>query len=139
MDINSINGNLSGILNTNTSVDAEKNKASDSSFENTLKNIMAKGNSQGNDKALKNACKEFEGILLSMMYKEMKSTVDKSDLIPSDTGNDIFESMLDDELTKKASESGGIGLADILYKQLSKQLNTVTPSSKGDSTVVEGK
>jgi flagellar protein FlgJ len=73
------------------------------------------------DKELKSACQQFESIMLDMMYKQMKATVTKSDLIESDPGTEIFQSMLDENLMGQASKTGSFGLAESLYKQLSKQ------------------
>lgn len=70
------------------------------------------------DKKLKEACSEFEGILLQMMYKSMKDTVPKSDLIPEQSGRQIFESMLDEEIVRNASKNRTYGLAEAMYKQL---------------------
>jgi flagellar protein FlgJ len=112
---------ISGINGTNkTIVDSSKTKAADDTFEATLKNAVAKNDA----KQLRQACQEFEGIFLNMMYKEMKASVQKSGLIPEDSGQQVFEDMLDDQLTKDASQGKGMGLADMLYKQLSKQLKT---------------
>ena len=72
---------------------------------------------------------------MSMMYNEMKATVPKDDLMPQDSGKDIFDSMLDDKLMDQASQGGGIGLADIMYKQLSQQLKaTYKPVNGGEDT-----
>lgn len=131
MEIGKINN--SSINNT---LDNTKNKVTDDSFESRLKNAM----STKDDKELKKVCNDFEGLLMNMMYKEMKATVQKSDLIPKDSGTDIFNSMLDDKLMEEASKSHGVGLADMLYKQLSKQLKaTVKPDSGGASAGVEEK
>ena len=120
----------------NNNIDSVKNKVTDSGFEAQLKNAM----SAKDDKALKKVCADFEGIMMNMMYKEMKATIPKSDLLPSDSGEDIFNSMLDDKLMEEASKKQGIGLADVLYKQLSKQLKaTIKPDSEGASTGVEKK
>jgi peptidoglycan hydrolase FlgJ len=94
-----------------------KNKAADDSFEVHLKNALAKND----DKDLKNVCQEFEGILLNMMYQQMKATVPESGFLPDDPANGIFQSMLDDKLVEEASKSGSLGLADLLYKQLRRQ------------------
>lgn len=115
--------NLSNSINSieaQTSVNAQDSKtnAADKSFEDAL-NAAVK--SKDTDK-LKNVCKEFEGILMNMMYKQMKATVPKSDLIPEQSGREIFQSMLDDELVNQASERSSFGLAETLYKQLSRQV-----------------
>lgn len=104
---------------TNNS-NAAKDKVSDDGFEKRLQQAM----DQKDEKELKKVCKEFEGILLGMMYKQMKATVQKSDLVPADAGKEVFESMLDEELVNEASRGEGYGLADTLYKQLSRRLNS---------------
>lgn len=113
MEIGKINDSF-----INNSVDTTKNKVQDDSFDQRLKSAM---NSK-DEKELRKACDDFEAIMLNMMYRQMKATVQKSDLIPEDTGNEIFNSMLDDELMKEASKARGMGLADVLYKQLTKKL-----------------
>ena len=70
------------------------------------------------DAALKEACKGFEAMFLNMMYREMRSTVPKNTLFGESNAMNIFEDMRDTELTKKIAEGGGIGLGDLLYKQL---------------------
>ena len=115
MDISGINNNINRVILENS-----KKNASQESFEVTLKNALDKKD----DKQLQQVCQDFEGILLNMMYKEMKSTIHKSELMPHDAGREVFESMLDDKLVEEASKGKGLGLADLLYKQVSKQLKT---------------
>ena len=69
------------------------------------------------------ACKTFEGYFLQMMYKSMRNTVDTSgSFMKQSNAEKIFQDMLDEENSKKAAGSGnGIGLAEMLYKQLSRQ------------------
>ena len=132
MDIGKINNNY-----VNNTISETKSKTAQDDFEKQLKSAM----SSNDDKQLKSVCKQFEGIMLSMMYKEMKATVPQDDLMPQDSGKDIFDSMLDDKLMDQASQSNGIGLADILYKQLSTQLKaTYKPTNGGEDTgSVQGK
>lgn len=114
MDISRISSNQ-----INNSVSTAVNKAESNDFESRLENAMK----SKDDKELKKVCKEFEGILLGMIYKQMKATVPKSDLIPDSIGRNIFESMLDDELIEEASKNTNFGLADSLYKQLRRQIS----------------
>lgn len=131
MDIGKIDNKLD-----NNTINNAKNKVTDDAFEKRLQSAVDKKD----DKELKNVCKNFEGIILNMMYKEMKATVPKSDLIPEDPGKDIFDSMLDDKLVDEAAKSGGLGLADVLYKQLSKQHKSEhKPQNKGESSVIDKK
>lgn len=70
------------------------------------------------DEALKQACKDFESIFLSIMFKEMKKTIPENGLIEKSTGTEIFEEMHIEELSKEvANTDEGLGIADMLYEQ----------------------
>ena len=73
---------------------------------------------QAEDKKLREACQDFEAMFMSIMYKQMRNTVPENDLFGKSNGQKIFESMLDDEVMKNASKAGGMGLGDMLYRQL---------------------
>lgn len=96
----------------------QKQIQEDHAFEDVLK----KAYSSGDKEKLKEVCKEFEGFLLQMMYKQMKRTVPESELLPASSGREIFQDMLDEELIDNATQRG-IGLSDVLYKQLSRNID----------------
>lgn len=73
----------------------------------------------GDDKKLKEAAQEFESILTYTMLKHMRDAVPKSDMLKS-SAEGIYQSMLDQEVTKNAAKTQGLGIASMLYKQLSK-------------------
>lgn len=125
MEIDKIVNNINSTANVGTI----QKKNSDDSFEKHLQSAFTK-----QDQAeLKKVCQEFEGIMLNMLYKQMKATVPKSDLIAADAGRDIFQSMLDEKLVDEVAKSGGVGLSDTLYKQLSSRLkNTYKLVAEGD-------
>jgi flagellar protein FlgJ len=106
------------IQNSISTANTAKNTVEDTSFEENLKSAMERKD----EKALREACTQFEGILLQMMYKQMKATVPKGTLIPKSYGTEYFEGMLDEALVDNAAKTNSIGLADIMYKQLSKQM-----------------
>ena len=72
------------------------------------------------NKDIKEASVQLEGLLLKMMYTEMWKTVPKDELFGDSNAMDIYRDMYNEELTKKVAEGGGIGLADFIYKQLTK-------------------
>jgi len=90
----------------------------DQGFADVLKNAY----SSGDKEKLKQVCREFEGIMLQMMYKQMKKTVPESELLPASSGREIFQEMLDEELINNATQRG-IGLSDVLYRQLSMNMD----------------
>lgn len=142
MDIGKIGVNTNMASSGLDSASAERaaQQAQDSEFEKLLQAAIEKKDEKG----LKEACRQFEGIIIEMMYKQMKATVVKSGFLEQDPGTDIFNSMLDEKLADIASQSGGFGLAETLYKQLSRQYgisgNSGSDSGKktGNITELEG-
>ena len=72
---------------------------------------------------LKKACKEFESILISYMFKSMRDTVQKSGLLDeSETSpENMFRSMFDAEVAKEMCMKNNLGLAELLYRQLTEK------------------
>jgi len=122
MDIGKIGGSAADILNNG--VTRSVTQASDDDFAKRLE-AAAQGK---DDKELKKACQEFEAIMLDMLYKQMKATVTKSGLFKKEAGREIFETMYDEKLMEEASKTGSLGLADSMYKQLSRQYGKAVPS-----------
>lgn len=74
------------------------------------------------DKRLKEACKDFEALFLSIVLKQMRKTVPKSELFGSDPAEETFQEMMDDEIGKAAAKTSSIGIADMLYRQLTSEM-----------------
>lgn len=113
MDISSINGNT-----YNNMLVQKKEKIEEKSFETALNEAVKKED----DKQLKEACEEFEQYFVNTLFKEMRNTVHRDGLIPKSQGEKLFEDMLYDEYSKEISKGKGIGISDMMYKQLSKPL-----------------
>ncbi|MCK4257470.1 MAG: rod-binding protein [Halanaerobiales bacterium] len=92
-------------------------------IEDNVKNKkLDTGQNQGEkDKALYDACKNFEAIFTQLVFKEMRKSVEKSDLVNGGFGEEVFEGMLDEEIAQSSAESNG-SLANLLYQQLRLQL-----------------
>ena len=88
------------------------------SFESKLRSAMT----TQNEAELKNACVQFEELMLGILYKSMKATIQRSELVPEAPGRDIYEQWQDDALMKKIAERGTFGLADMMYRQLSQRM-----------------
>ena len=88
------------------------------SFESKLRSAMT----TQNETELKDACMQFEELMLGILYKSMKATIQRSELVPASPGRDIYEQWQDDALMKKIAERGTFGLADMMYKQLSQRM-----------------
>jgi flagellar protein FlgJ len=128
-------------VSQNTTYDSAQTAADSVQFKQKLKALTDKtaaaeqssGVGAGvdkKDKELKEACKGFEAMFLSMMYKEMRATVPEDKLFGESNGQKIFQDMRDSELMKNVAESGGVGLADMMYRQLSPQVKAQERSAE---------
>jgi flagellar protein FlgJ len=75
-------------------------------------------NLSSSQKALREAAQEFESLFIQQLFKEMRKSVSDSDLFGDRDAEKTFQSMLDEEMSIKLSKGGGIGLSDVIYKQL---------------------
>lgn len=74
------------------------------------------------DKRLKDACKDFEAMFLANLMKSMRKTVDKTNLFGSDSGEQTFQEMMDNEVCKAAANTSSLGISDMLYRQVTNDL-----------------
>jgi flagellar protein FlgJ len=71
------------------------------------------------DKKLRKACADFESIFFFNLFKEMRSSIPKSGLLPSAPGKDTYQMMFDQKIAEDLSKRGdGMGLQKLLYEQL---------------------
>jgi flagellar protein FlgJ len=70
------------------------------------------------DEKLKDVSQMYEKHFLGEMMKAMRSTVHEGGFIQSNQAEKIFREQLDDQYVDKWGEKGGIGLADLIYKQM---------------------
>lgn len=85
------------------------------------------------DAKLKAACQDMEAVFLNMMLSRMRDTVPKGNLLGNSREEQTLTAMLDTELTKNMAKAGGMGLADMLYRQLNKTAAAVTPAADNKS------
>ena len=68
---------------------------------------------------LKQACADFESLFLNYLLKSTRSSGSEGGFIDQSEESKLFKSMFDENLAKEISSSGGMGLGDLLFKQLS--------------------
>ena len=78
---------------------------------------------QKEEARLKDASKQFEQVFMKQMLSEMRKSVDKSKLFGEGKDEDTFQDMLDNERAKSWSDSGGVGLAQLIYEQMRNQIS----------------
>ncbi len=75
---------------------------------------------------LRKACHDFESVILKQMLDTMRKSVPKSGLLNDDGyANKMYQSMRDDQLAKEMAQGKGMGLGEVLYKQLSGQTKAI--------------
>lgn len=81
-----------------------------------------------NDQGLKDASRDFIGVLFSYMFQTMRGSPDMQEEGSLFKGEnlDMFMSYLDQEVAQKFADQGGADLVNTLYHQL-----------KGDSLIID--
>jgi len=87
---------------------------------------------QNSPEALKTVAKQFEAIFMNMMLKSMRDATPKEGLFDNEQSK-MFTSMLDQQLSQNVA-SRGLGLADVLVRQLSNTVNAPSQSNKNLSS-----
>lgn len=116
--MNGINVEGISINNYMSEVNTAKSDAVGNSFEKRLKQAMEDKDEQ----QLRKVCVDMEKIIINMMYGQMKATIPESNLFEKSISTEIYRSMLDEKLVEEAANNGGIGLADVLYRQLGRKI-----------------
>ena len=86
------------------------------------------------EKKLREACEGFESIFIQKMWQEMRNTLPKTNMLQG-REEQYWQSMYDQELAKSMTAAGGIGLADMMYAQLSRNL---VSASRGTASAKAG-
>lgn len=88
------------------------------------------------EKKLRESCEGFESIFIQKMWEEMRKTLPKSTLLHGKE-EQFWQGMYDQELAKKMTSAGGIGLADMMYAQLSRSLTSASRATATDASAVQ--
>ncbi len=97
-----------------------EHRVSGSDFKNVLdKAKLSPGKEPVKDKKLWDTCVEMESLFVNKMFKEMRKTIHKSDWNHGGHAEEIFEDMLYDEYSLQVSKNSNLGLAKMIYEQMS--------------------
>lgn len=92
------------------------------------------------DQALKGAAQQFEQVFLNMMLKSMREATPQDGMFDNEQTK-MFTSMLDQQLAQNMSTGHGVGLADVMVRQLQRNLgieqgaNIAAPAALGRNAV----
>src|SRR5687768_4745239 len=102
------------IDNTTAVTPADVSVATDVAGLARLKNAAR----ERSPEALEAVAKQFESLFLEMMLKSMREASLGGGIFDSDAGN-LYQGMFDKQISLDLSRSKGLGIADLLMRQLS--------------------
>ena len=110
LDLNAINSYYNN-YNTDTSTDSA------SKLEETLNSDLSKAT----EEELMDVCKDFEAYFIEQMFKAMQKMVPESEENVSASTKqlkDYYKEQMTQSFAKQSTESGGLGIAQMLYEQM---------------------
>ncbi|MCR5398630.1 MAG: rod-binding protein [Lachnospiraceae bacterium] len=90
-----------------------------------LKSVAKDAGSAATDKELMDACKQFEAYFLEQVFKQMSKTVNIGGTFndqPTSNLVDFFKDNTIQELATKSTETNSLGLAQMLYEQMKRNV-----------------
>lgn len=107
---------LTGTLSDKVSSKKEEEKLK--SFSDTFEKAKADGDAD----QLRKASQQFEAFFINEIFKTMRKSSDWGEsLIEKSHARKNFESMHDEKLADEISSGQGIGISDMIFKQMSKR------------------
>lgn len=114
---------INGLHNTNM-IKHFVNTQRDENISENFQSIFESAIENGSVEETRKAAVEIEGFLINTMIKEMRKTVpEPQGIFKRSSAETMMTEMLDQQVAIGIAESGGIGFSDMLYKQLSNEVN----------------
>jgi peptidoglycan hydrolase FlgJ len=88
---------------------------------------------------LQKACTEFESLLMFQMLKFMRRSVPAHGLLGGGPGQDIYQGLFDQELSKSLARKGGLGVGEKIYRQMIQRVEKESPKETGLSSLQAGR
>ncbi len=96
------------------------NRSLESKLEHLKKN--------GDEAAIRKFSEDFEALFVQRLMKEMRKSVPKGGLMEKSLSMEWFEEMFDEAVAKEISAGESIGMAQIIYEQLTRSPGEGRPS-----------
>jgi flagellar protein FlgJ len=110
-------------IDTRPASDVSNQFALDAKALGNLK-LSAKENSP---EAIRGVAKQFEAVFVAMMLKSMRDATHSEGIFENEASK-MYTSMFDQQISQKIAAGKGIGLADMLTRQLSKAAGQTIPA-----------
>jgi flagellar protein FlgJ len=83
-----------------------------------IKNSATSASGKGQTKEVEKAATDFEALLLQQMLQSMWSTIPKDGFLSGSQEEGMYRDMFHEALAKQLAEAGGIGVQDVLVKEI---------------------
>jgi len=115
-----VTGIISTVGSQTSALEHARRDSELSHFQSILESMMEEV-----DRAqIRQAAEMFEAYFLQMMFREMRRTnFNENGIIPRSNAENIFTEMMDEAVADQAAATGGFGLADMLYAQMTRQFD----------------
>ncbi len=89
-------------------------------LDGARRELMAARAARGSDRerAMRKAARDFEAVFIGQMLQPMFAGIKTDGIFGGGHAEEIFRSMLVEEMGKTIASSGGIGVADAVYREL---------------------
>ena len=79
---------------------------------------------------LKKACADFEALFIHQLLKFMRQAAPSSALLGNGPGTEIYQSLMDQELSNHLARRSGIGLGEMMARQILRREESKGPSTQ---------
>ncbi len=85
------------------------------------KNILKSEDNHKSSYETKKAAQNFEAIFINMLIQSMWKTIPESGLFEKNSATNIYEGIIQSTLSEDIANNGGLGMAEMLYRQINKE------------------
>jgi Rod binding domain-containing protein len=96
--------------------------------------LNAVAHAQSPQAKLQEAAHQLESVFYGQLFQAMRQTIPEGSLIPRDSGEQMFTSMLDDQVARAASQQTERGLATAIYHELARSLPAAPAQTTNSAT-----
>ncbi len=126
------------MLDTNTALNSQAELMKSGSVYTDLQGLsgLKRLGKQSEESALRSVAQQFESMFVHMMLKSMRAAnkaFQEGNLLHS-FESDMHQQMLDHQMSLSLSEGQGIGLADVLFKQMQQQYSRPAVQGNAEET-----
>lgn len=79
---------------------------------------LSQPDSNQKNAAVREAAEQFEALFLTQILNSMSSGLEVDGVFGGGPAEGIYRSMLNDEYAKSVSRQGGVGIADVVYREM---------------------